>query len=578
MAAWARGTLRGWHPAAGRHARRSQSPRDFRPAPGDLGGGPAPLPRPWHWPPRVPSSCSAIPVRVVRSCRSRRDRPWGAVLRDQRAASTFSTPSLRHTSPSGSSTECRSPRSVICRWHRQAVSSTSRVSGATPRRRGSPTRSRRSTLPDRADRSEQRPRRGTGHRRRHHAADQLGEHRLRAQPVTKATDGGDGRVGASTPRRDGAHPGYRDSANFGRAPLDMPAERCASTYAPSSEAIRVIALRRARRHARESACALYNQGEARRPVATTIVQAVADADPDSSWSHPPAPRWRRSAAAAGCVSLVRASTAPMRTTTLRSRRLPGALITDPACAVRRRSFRGRPRRDRAERALLRGRPTRSCARRYPGSGGDPPRPYVLRSCRRHHGPRHVRATPFGDSAVLMRARAADRCGHRREHARLPKPGAARGGTAVGVRERARALDPLNMSPGGRPRARARADRRAMSRARRAAASSRCPTTYGPDLVEVASLSALSLDEVIAAHSSREYNAFFLGFMTGFAYCGPLDPRIRAPRLASPRPRGAPQGMAVAEGRRRSTRSITRGWRLIVRTDLAVFDASREDPH
>src|SRR5258708_21055276 len=58
---------------------------------------------------------------------------------------------------------------------------------------------------------------------------------------------------------------------------------------------------------------------------------------------------------------------------------------------------------------------------------------------------------------------------------------------------------------------------------------------------------MSTAELVALHTAREYRAFFLGFMPGLAYCGMLDPRIDAPRLASPRPRIPPGTVAVAAG-------------------------------
>ena len=106
-----------------------------------------------------------------------------------------------------------------------------------------------------------------------------------------------------------------------------------------------------------------------------------------------------------------------------------------------------------------------------------------------------------------------------------------------------------------------------------------PTHYdGPDLVETAERSKLSVQEFIALHSGREYRAFFLGFLPGFAYCGVLDPRIVAPRLVRPRERVPAGSVAVADGQT----SIypfdsPGGWRLIGRTDLRMFDSANEPP-
>ena len=106
-----------------------------------------------------------------------------------------------------------------------------------------------------------------------------------------------------------------------------------------------------------------------------------------------------------------------------------------------------------------------------------------------------------------------------------------------------------------------------------------PTHYdGEDLAEVAAMSTLSVDELIALHSGREYTAFFLGFLPGWAYCGQVDPRIKAPRLPSPRPRIAPGTVAVIDGQT-GVYSFPSpgGWRLIGSTDAVMFDPAREQP-
>jgi len=106
-----------------------------------------------------------------------------------------------------------------------------------------------------------------------------------------------------------------------------------------------------------------------------------------------------------------------------------------------------------------------------------------------------------------------------------------------------------------------------------------PTRYdGPDLLETAERSKLTVEELVAFHSGRVYRAYFLGFLPGFAYCGVLDPRILAPRLVRPRERVPAGSVAVADGQT----SIypfdsPGGWRLIGRTDVLVFDSTREPP-
>ncbi|HEY3217532.1 MAG TPA: 5-oxoprolinase subunit PxpB [Candidatus Limnocylindria bacterium] len=106
-----------------------------------------------------------------------------------------------------------------------------------------------------------------------------------------------------------------------------------------------------------------------------------------------------------------------------------------------------------------------------------------------------------------------------------------------------------------------------------------PARYdGEDLAEVAAMSAMSVDELVALHTGREYTAFFLGFLPGWAYCGRLDPRIKAPRLDSPRPRIAAGTVAVADGQTGVySYPSPGGWRLIGSTDAVMFDPTRDEP-
>ena len=106
-----------------------------------------------------------------------------------------------------------------------------------------------------------------------------------------------------------------------------------------------------------------------------------------------------------------------------------------------------------------------------------------------------------------------------------------------------------------------------------------PTRYdGPDLADVASMSKMSVDEVIALHSGRDYLAYFLGFLPGWAYCGQLDPRIVATRLERPRPRVPAGSVGVVDGQTGVyPYQSPGGWRLIGSTDVTMFEAAREPP-
>ncbi len=101
---------------------------------------------------------------------------------------------------------------------------------------------------------------------------------------------------------------------------------------------------------------------------------------------------------------------------------------------------------------------------------------------------------------------------------------------------------------------------------------------GPDLAAVAEASSLTVEELVALHASRAYTTFFLGFLPGFAYCGTLDPRIVAPRLARPRARVPAGSVAVAAGQTAVYPfDSPGGWRLIGRTGVRLYDPAADPP-
>jgi KipI family sensor histidine kinase inhibitor len=106
-----------------------------------------------------------------------------------------------------------------------------------------------------------------------------------------------------------------------------------------------------------------------------------------------------------------------------------------------------------------------------------------------------------------------------------------------------------------------------------------PTRYdGADLADVAKRSNISVDELVAIHSGREYAAIFVGFLPGFAYCGRLDPRIIAPRLDRPREKVPAGAVAVADGQTAVYPFASPGgWRLIGSTELVMFDPLIAEP-
>jgi inhibitor of KinA len=102
--------------------------------------------------------------------------------------------------------------------------------------------------------------------------------------------------------------------------------------------------------------------------------------------------------------------------------------------------------------------------------------------------------------------------------------------------------------------------------------------YGPDLGDVAAFAKCSSPEVIALHLGRQYRVFVVGFVPGFAYMAPVDPRIAAPRRSSPRLRVPPGSVAVAAGQTGIYPAETPGgWSLIGRCPVRPYDPERKQP-
>ena len=106
-----------------------------------------------------------------------------------------------------------------------------------------------------------------------------------------------------------------------------------------------------------------------------------------------------------------------------------------------------------------------------------------------------------------------------------------------------------------------------------------PVTYdGPDLDEVARLTGLSREEVVARHAGAEHVVAFLGFQPGFAYLVGGDELLHVPRREVPRTH-VPGGSVAVAGPYSGVypRDSPGGWRLLGSTASVLFDAGREPP-
>lgn len=100
---------------------------------------------------------------------------------------------------------------------------------------------------------------------------------------------------------------------------------------------------------------------------------------------------------------------------------------------------------------------------------------------------------------------------------------------------------------------------------------------GPDLDAVATARGLDPQEVIERFVASEFTVCMLGFLPGFPYLSGLPAELEMPRLATPRSR-VPAGSVAIAGRMAAIYpwDSPGGWRLLGRTPLRLFDASRAD--
>ncbi len=101
---------------------------------------------------------------------------------------------------------------------------------------------------------------------------------------------------------------------------------------------------------------------------------------------------------------------------------------------------------------------------------------------------------------------------------------------------------------------------------------------GPDLIDVAKKSGLSIEEVIKIHSSKEYLVYMLGFIASYPYCGNLDKRLSLPRKKTPQLKVQKGTIAIA-----NQQTIIYpiespgGWHNIGRTPLETFNPLLSPP-
>lgn len=102
--------------------------------------------------------------------------------------------------------------------------------------------------------------------------------------------------------------------------------------------------------------------------------------------------------------------------------------------------------------------------------------------------------------------------------------------------------------------------------------------HGPDLEFVAKHNELSVEEVIAIHSSGTYEVNMIGFAPGFPFIDGMSEKIAAPRRTTPRLRIPERSVGIA-GMQTGVYPIETpgGWQLIGRTPLNLFLPDEDIP-
>jgi len=102
--------------------------------------------------------------------------------------------------------------------------------------------------------------------------------------------------------------------------------------------------------------------------------------------------------------------------------------------------------------------------------------------------------------------------------------------------------------------------------------------FAPDLLEVADMTGLSRDEVIAAHLSGDYSVSMYGFAPGYAYLAGVPEHIQLPRKPAA-VRDVPAGSVIIAGPQClvTTLDMPTGWWIIGRSPTAILRQDDDHP-
>ena len=102
--------------------------------------------------------------------------------------------------------------------------------------------------------------------------------------------------------------------------------------------------------------------------------------------------------------------------------------------------------------------------------------------------------------------------------------------------------------------------------------------WGPHIADVMAHTGLSLDEIVAIHTTPDYPVFAIGSHPGYCYLGGMDQRIATPRRQVPvlhLPGGA---VSIGGGQTGVSASAgPSGWNTIGSTEMVFFDPTLPVP-
>lgn len=102
--------------------------------------------------------------------------------------------------------------------------------------------------------------------------------------------------------------------------------------------------------------------------------------------------------------------------------------------------------------------------------------------------------------------------------------------------------------------------------------------YGPDIHTICEAAKLTVDDVIATHSTPTYRVCMMGFIPGFTFLSPAPIALHHPRHSTPRSK-VPAGSVGIANWQTGIYGLESpgGWQIIGQTPLSIFDAKRETP-